>query len=114
MPTVLPSVTPASPTPARKRPQVDTLAQEVALLSTAIRALDGGRPADALKSLNQHERQFPNGVLNQDRRVAKAQALCSLRRVAEGRAELSELPAGTPAAIRAQQSCDATSLTTDR
>ncbi|HEY4106042.1 MAG TPA: hypothetical protein VGM44_19210 [Polyangiaceae bacterium] len=85
----------------------DHLAQEVALLSQATSALNAGRAQDALKLLDEHQREFPNGVLSVERRGAKAQALCALGRLSEGRAELSHLAAGSPAAARASQVCRA-------
>src|SRR6478752_605494 len=56
----------------------DQLAAEVALLSRATSALGAGRASEALKVLNQHQREFPSGILSEERRAAKAQALCSL------------------------------------
>jgi hypothetical protein len=93
---------------ARSAPAApDALTLEVALLSRAISSLSAGRPGDALKTLNEHQRQFPHGILDQERRAAKAQALCSLGRVAEGRSELARLTPRSPAADRARQVCDA-------
>jgi len=77
----------------------------VALLSRATSALRAGRAADALTLLNEHQHKFPKGVLSEERRAAKAQALCSLGRQTEGRAELARLAPHSPAAIRAQQAC---------
>ena len=90
----------------------DRLAQEVALLSRATAALRVGHAAQALKALDEHQRKFPSGALREDRRAAKAQALCLLGQVASGRAELKLLPPQSPAAARAGQVCDAGSLTT--
>jgi len=89
--------------PPRSR---DRLAEEVALLSRATSALRAGRAADALKALDEHQTKFPGGVLTEERRSAKAQALCSLGRVSEGRAELSHLAPQSPAAARARKVCD--------
>jgi hypothetical protein len=79
----------------------------VALLSRATSALRAGRAAEALKALDEHRRKFPNGTLSEERRAARAQALCSLGRIDEGRAELSLLAPRSPAAARASQVCDA-------
>jgi len=87
----------------------DRLAQEVALLSRATSDLRAGRAGAALKSLDEHQRKFPNGMLTVERRAVKAQALCTLKRVSEGRAELSRLAPQSPAAGRAKQLCDAAS-----
>jgi hypothetical protein len=94
------------PRPASSQPE-DGLTQEIALLSRAASALRAGRAGDALQVINEHQRKFPNGVLIVERRAVKAQALCSLKRVAEGRAELAQLALNAPAAARAKQICDA-------
>jgi hypothetical protein len=98
--------TPLEPSALASRAQ-DPLAQEVTLLSRATSDLRAGRAADALKALDEHQRKFPNGVLSVERRAARAQALCSLKRVSEGRAELAQLAPQSPAAARAKQICDA-------
>ncbi|MES1175598.1 MAG: hypothetical protein ABUL62_14855 [Myxococcales bacterium] len=103
---------PAKPIVEPQRPE-DRLAQEVALLSKAMSDLRAGRAAEALKLLDEHQRKFPRGVLGVERRGARAQALCSLKRVAEGRAELARLAPQSPAAGRAKQVCDAASAGSD-
>lgn len=101
-------VSSASPPPAasallpRRR---DPLAQEVSLLTRATGALRAGRAQDALRALDAHQRRFPAGVLAEERRAAKVQALCMLGRIREGRAELSQLGANSPAAARGEQVC---------
>ena len=118
----LPVEAPVQPTPEPAlpvKPQVesqapaqrsqDRLAQEVALLSRATSDLRAGRAGAALKSLDEHQRKFPNGMLTVERRAVRAQALCTLKRVSEGRAELSLLAPQSPAAGRAKQLCDAAS-----
>jgi hypothetical protein len=87
----------------------DRLAEEVALLSRATKALRGGRAAEALKALDEHQSKFPRGVLTEERRAARAEALCSLGRTKEGRAELGRLAPQSPAAARATQACDRSS-----
>jgi TolA-binding protein len=94
---------------APRRPK-DHLAQEVALLSRATSALRAGRAADALKTLNEHQRQFPRGMLAQERRGARAQALCALGRRQEAQADLATLARTapqSPQAARARQACEA-------
>ena len=103
-PTVSAEPTSASPVSAPRRQ--DALTQEVALLSRAVSALNAGRAGDALATLNEHQRRFPRGILGPDRKAAKAQALCSLGRLREGRAELAYLSAKSPAAGRAKHACD--------
>jgi len=110
------SVVPASTPPAALSPRArDALAREVALLSRATSALRAGRPAAALKALADHQRRFPTGILVEERRAARAQALCLLGRAGEGRAEIARLTPQSPAAATAQQICDgAVSASTDR
>jgi hypothetical protein len=102
----------AHPTTASSEPAPrgrDRLAEEVALLSRATTALRAGRAAEALKTLDEHQSRFPRGALSEERRAAKAQALCSLGRMSEGRAELARLAPQSPAAARAKQVCDSSS-----
>jgi hypothetical protein len=94
------------PGAAAALPQRDPLTMEVALLSRATSALSSGRFGEALKVLKEHQRQFPNGLLSEERRAGQAQALCSLGRVADGRAQLSHLSPRSPAATRAGSVCD--------
>jgi type IV secretory pathway VirB10-like protein len=84
----------------------DRLAREVALLSRATVELRAGHAAAALKLLREHQQKFPNGVLSEERRAAKVQALCGLGRVDEGRAELARLTPNSPAAAHAAQMCE--------
>ena len=111
-----PSIVPASTPPSSSSPRArDALAREVALLSRATSALRAGHPAAALRTLADHQRRFPTGALVEERRAAKAQALCLLGRVGEGRAELARLTPQSPAAATAQQVCDgAVSAAPDR
>jgi hypothetical protein len=87
----------------------DRLAQEVSLLSRATSAIKAGQPNDALRAVDAHEQRFPQGLLQQERRAAKAQAMCLLGRVVEGRAEIGHLAAESPAASRAREVCDGAS-----
>jgi hypothetical protein len=104
---------PRAPDATRPRQVVlrtgDRLAQEVSLLSRATSALKAGHPNHALKAVDAHEQRFPQGLLEQERRAAKAQALCLLGRVAKGRAELSHLASESPTASRAREVCDGAS-----
>jgi len=83
----------------------DRLAQEVTLLSRATSALRSGHPADALKALNEHQSLFPKGVLAEERRAARAQALCALNRRSEAQGDLATLGRSSPQAARARQAC---------
>jgi hypothetical protein len=110
-PVLPPQPTAADPTPTPKqKPRArtsaqDQLALEVELLSRATSALHAGDASHALQTLQEHQRKFPNGSLRQERSIAKAQALCSLGRLQEGRAEIELLPANAPATLRARQRC---------
>jgi hypothetical protein len=81
------------------------LADEVALLSRAMSALNEGRAQDAQNTLAEHERKFPRGLLSVERRAARAQALCSLGRKSEAERELQRLSPSSPQAVRARQFC---------
>ena len=89
------------------RPAEDRLAQEVALLARATSSLHANRPADALKVLDEYQHRFPKGLLTEERRAARAQALCALGRQSEAKAELTRLAPQSLAAARAKQVCDA-------
>jgi hypothetical protein len=91
-----------------RRPQ-DRLAAEVALLSRATRDLRAGRPAEALKSLDEYRRKFPKGLLGEEQRAARAQALCALGRFDEANEKLAGLAPQSPLAAQAKQFCDARS-----
>jgi hypothetical protein len=95
-------------------PRSDRLAQEVALLSRATSALRTGRADEALRVLAVHQQRFAGGVLKEERLAAKAQALCLLGRVREGRAELSRLAPELPTAGRARDVCDTAARQRDR
>ncbi|HKO53151.1 MAG TPA: hypothetical protein VJV79_35820 [Polyangiaceae bacterium] len=102
---------PSDRPPASARPAEDRLAQEIALLARATSHLHAGRPADTLKVLEEYQRRFPKGLLTEERRAARAQALCSLGRQSEAASELARLPPQSLAAARAKQVCDARSPT---
>jgi len=87
-------------------PAQDTLAQELALLTSAASQLNSGQASGALVALEEHQRRFSHGVLSDERNVAKARALCMLHRFDEGRAALARLGTGTPAAARVKEDCD--------
>jgi len=107
----LPLVATAEPSSAvTHRPPRDRLAQEVAILSRAAGYLEAGRPSDALRAIDEHQRKFPNGVLKEERYAARVQALCALGRRDEAAAELahlSRLAPDSPQVARARQSCAA-------
>lgn len=82
------------------------------MLSRATTQLRAGQAAKALRALDEHQRRFPAGALTEDRRAAKAQALCLSGQVAKGRAELKLLLPQSPGAARAKEVCGAESLAT--
>lgn len=95
----------ASPSGSSTARPKDRLAAEVAILSRATRELRAGRPANALKALDEYRRAFPKGLLRDEQGAARAQALCALDRYAEAEAKLAELPRQSPLAVRANQFC---------
>jgi hypothetical protein len=97
---------PALPAASAYRPK-DRLAAEVALLSRATRDLRTDRPTEALNALDEYRRKFPKGLLAEEHRAARAQALCALGRFDEANARLAELPAQSPLAAQARRFCDA-------
>jgi hypothetical protein len=86
----------------------DGLSDEVAILSRAETDLHSGRPENALRALDEHERRFPNGVLTEERTAARIQALCAIGRAAEADAQLARLARISPHSAheeRARQAC---------
>jgi hypothetical protein len=86
----------------------DRLAEEVSILSKATSELRGGRPAEALRLLTEHQRRFPGGRLVEERRAARIQALCALGNRAAAESELGRLARSSPRSphlARAQQAC---------
>ena len=107
-PAVEPLPEPAAVAPSAPARVRDRLAEEVAILSQAAKDLRAGRAAAALSALNEHQRRFPSGALTLERRAARAEALCSLGRMPEARAELGALTRSAPQSpltIRAQERC---------
>lgn len=87
----------------------DRLAEEVELLARATRDLHSAHASDALNVLDEYGRKFPNGLMTEERCVARVQALCALGRQREALAELDQLAPESLAAARAKESCDASS-----
>jgi TolA-binding protein len=84
------------------------LAQEVAILSRASSELHAGRPAAALKALDEHQRKFPSGVLAQERTAARVRALCAMGRTGEAQVEFARLARTSPRSphvARARKAC---------
>ena len=94
--------------PALSRRVRDGLSEEVAILSRAETDLYGGRAESALLALDEHERRFGHGVLEEERTAARIQALCALGRTAEADTELARLvriSPNSPHAKRSRQAC---------
>lgn len=106
-PAPLPATETLPPAAAKAHRPQDRLAAEVESLSRATRDLHAGRAAEALKTLDEYRRKFPKGLLSEEQRAARAQALCSLGRFDEATARLAELAPDSPLAVRAKQFCDA-------
>jgi hypothetical protein len=102
------AVAPTSAVAPIPPPKPDRLAEEVTLLSSAVSDLRAGRVSVALKTLDEHRRRFPSGILTEERCAARAQALCALGRQREAQAELDRLAPRSLAAARARQICDLT------
>lgn len=100
-----PSVRSSAPQSASAGNTTDRLAAEVKLLSQATRELRAGRPAGAMKFLDEYRRRFPKGLLRDEHRAASAQALCGLSRFDEASAALAELPPDAPLVVRAREFC---------
>lgn len=103
------TITSSSP-PAKTEPVAragklagDSLGQEVAILSRAEKELHNGRPALALKALDEHQRRFASGALAQERSAARIQALCALGRTEEANAESIKLKRNSPNSPQAAQ-----------
>lgn len=82
---------PQLPAPAL---EAGTLAQELALLGEAQRALTAGDARGALRALAQHASRFPQGALANEREVARVGALCAAGRDVEARAAADRLTTG--------------------
>jgi hypothetical protein len=99
---------PAEPRRAVARRGQENLAREVAILSRATSDLNAGRAGRALETLEEHRRAFPNGLLTEERRAGRAQALCALGRRAEAESELKSLARTAPQSpntVRAREVC---------
>jgi hypothetical protein len=66
------------------------------MLSKATGLLNTGRASEALRALDEHQRRFPSGALTEERRGARAQALCTLGNRAEAEKELARLARSSP------------------
>ena len=90
---VMPPPAVAEPGPAREPPRSGTqppedatLGAELVLLREARAALARAAPEEALQRLAEHELRFPGGLLAEERRVLRVQALCESGAAEQARA----------------------------
>jgi hypothetical protein len=86
----------------------ETLAAETSLLRRARAALAGGNAGGCLALLSQHARQFPTGVLAEERDALRVVALCSDGRVEDGKkaaATFRRVHPGSPLRGRVDSAC---------
>ena len=88
----------------------DPLAAEAALVERARAAVKRGEPSLALELLERHEREFPDGRLNDERRVTRVLALCSVGKKAQARGEAQAYARQSSRADLAQRLVDACPL----
>jgi hypothetical protein len=82
---------PLPPRPPAAAPPGTPLSQEAALLRGAIQSLRlDRRPADALATLADHRRRFPDGALSTDAQMLKVEALIALGRRSEALVALDD------------------------
>ncbi len=90
-------------------PPSDSLQEEVRILSRAEQQLNSGHAEEALKTLAEHERRFPDGALAEERMAARVQSLCALGRLPGARADLAKFGRAYPRSPyldRARRFCD--------
>lgn len=75
---------------------VDSLAEELALMREVRTALSSGNASRALTLLDEHARRFPRGTLGQERQATRVLALCAAGRVGEARAEAARFEKAAP------------------
>lgn len=91
----------------------DGLQEEVALIGAVKSALDRGRPADAIRRLDEHARLFSTGELSLERRGYRAIALCELGKDIQGRGAGRTFVKAHPNATLAGRVREACSLQTN-
>jgi hypothetical protein len=82
----------------------DDLEAELALIGAAQRALGRNAPAEAVRSLDEHARQFPRGALSSEREGLRAIASCRAGQKALASRFLARQP-GSPLAARIRSAC---------
>ena len=97
-------------TPPARPSTPSTLGAETSLLQAARAALGRGDAGGALALLDQHEREFPRGVLVEERLATRVFALCAMGRPAEATpvaTRLLQLFPASPLRARVLASCAA-------
>ena len=91
------------PEPGKPAPSASALAAEATLLQRAQTAHAAGDEAAALALLEQHAREYPGGVLAQERAALRVVALCAAGREHEGRAEATSFLRAHPGSVLAER-----------
>lgn len=81
----------------------DALAREAELIAQARKAIRAGAWAQALALLEVHGREFPDGVLRDERRLSQIFATCSSGQVEAGRAEIERIVHERPGSALARK-----------
>lgn len=89
--------------PPAAAPADDGLEAETGLLRKAQEDLRAGRPGSALAALEEHDADFKNGVLHEERLAQHILALCALGRTDEARAEARRFLAASPRSPMAER-----------
>jgi hypothetical protein len=87
-----------------------SLPRETELLSQAHQAIGAGHAREALKLLNEHQRQFPRGTLRIERQGAFALARCLAGELSRGRIEAARFRKQHPISPMNQRLADACGL----
>ncbi|EDM74560.1 hypothetical protein PPSIR1_29158 [Plesiocystis pacifica SIR-1] len=97
-----PAATPKSKGKSKAKPapaEPKTLADELALMQAINAALKANDPGETLDRVREHERDFPEGQFVEERRAAKARALCRRGKTQAGRKEAARFEARWPGSI---------------
>jgi hypothetical protein len=89
-------------------PASDSLQEEVRILSRAEQQLNSGHAEEALRTLAEHERRFPDGALAEERMAARVQSFCALGRLPAARTDLAKFARAYPRSpylVRARRYC---------
>ena len=92
-----PRATEATPAPAE--PRTDTLAAERKLLEAARSAVSRSQTATAFEQLERHAKDFPKGLLAEEREAIWIQALVGASRFAEARSKAAQFERAYPGSM---------------